>query len=253
METKGQAAIVTGGASGLGAATARALAAAGAKVAVADVNEKAAAEVAASIKGVAVACDVADSTSGEAAVKKAAAAHGPARILVNCAGVGPAKRIIGREGPMPLADYERVIRINLIGTFNMMRLAAADMAKLEPLADTERGVIVSTASVAAYEGQIGQAAYASSKGGVVGLTLPAARELAQFGIRVMTIAPGLFLTPLLRSLPEDVQASLGAAVPFPKRLGDAREYADMVLHIARSSYLNGEVIRLDGALRMAPR
>src|SRR5215472_11265801 len=147
----------------------------------------------------------------------------------------------------------RAWRVNLIGTFNMMRLAAADMAKLEPLADTERGVIVSTASVAAYEGQIGQAAYSSSKGGVVGLTLPAARELAQFGVRVLTIAPGLFLTPLLRSLPEEAQASLSASVPFPKRLGDPREFADMVLHIVRSPYLNGEVIRLDGALRMAPR
>ena len=189
MELKGQAAIVTGGASGLGAATARALAAAGAKVAIFDVNEKAANEMAGELKGVAAACDVADAASGEAAVKRAAAAHGPARVLVNCAGVGPAKRIVGRDGPMPLADYERVIRINLIGTFNMMRLVAAAMQATEPLPGGERGVIVSTASVAAFEGQIGQAAYSSSKGGVAALTLPAAREFAQFGIRVLTIAP----------------------------------------------------------------
>src|SRR5450759_3200385 len=181
MEIKGQAAIVTGGASGLGAATARALAAAGAKVAIFDVNAKAAAEVATSINVIAVSCDVAESTGAEAACKKAAADHGPARILVNCAGIGPAKRIVGRDGPMPLADYERVIRINLIGTFNMMRLVAAAMQPLEAVADGERGVIVSTASVAAFDGQIGQAAYASSKGGIAALTLPAAREFAQFG------------------------------------------------------------------------
>ena len=180
MDTKDQAAIVTGGASGLGAACARALAAAGAKVAIIDVNEKTAAEVADSIKGIAIACDVADCASGEAAVKKAAAAHGPARILVNCAGVGPAKRIVGREGPMPLADYERVIRINLIGTFNMMRLVAGALQAAEPLAGGERGVIVSTASVAAFEGQIGQAAYSSSKGGVAALTLPAARAASAY-------------------------------------------------------------------------
>lgn len=253
MDIKGQAAIVTGGGSGLGAATARALAAAGAKVAVFDVNEQAAGEVAASIKGIAVACDVSDAASGEEAVKKAAAAHGAARVLVNCAGVGTAKRIIGRDGPMPLADFARVIGINLIGTFNMMRLAAAGMQSLEPLADGERGVIVSTASVAAFEGQVGQAAYASSKGGVATLTLPAAREFSQFGVRVLAIAPGIFATPMLRSLPQEVQDSLGASVPFPKRLGEPREFAAMVLHCIHNGYLNGEVIRLDGALRMAPR
>ena len=253
MEIKGQAAIVTGGASGLGAATARALAAAGAKVAVLDVNEKGAAEVAASIKGIAVACDVADAASAEAALKQAAADHGPARVLVNCAGIGPAKRIVGRDGPMPLADYERVIRINLIGTFNMMRLAAAAMQPLQPFADGERGVIVSTASVAAFEGQIGQAAYSSSKGGVAALTLPAAREFAQFGVRVLAIAPGIFGTPMLRALPQEAQDSLGASVPFPKRLGEPREFAALVLHCIHNSYLNGEVIRLDGALRMTPR
>jgi len=253
MEIKGQAAIVTGGASGLGAATARALAAAGAKVAIADVNEKAAAEVADSIKGVAVACDVADSASGEAAVKKAAAAHGPARILVNCAGVGPAKRIVGRDGPMPLADFERVIAINLIGTFNMMRLAAADMQNLSPLADEERGVIISAASVAAFEGQIGQAAYSASKGGVAALTMPAAREFAQFGIRVNAIAPGIFHTPMLMALPEEAKKSLAAAVPFPKLLGRPDQFASLARHIIENTYINGEVIRLDGALRMAPR
>lgn len=252
MEIKGQAAIVTGGASGLGAATARALAAAGAKVAIFDVNEKAAAEVAAEIKGVAVVCDVGDAASGETAVKKAANAHGAARVLVNCAGVGPAKRIVGRDGPQPLADYERVIRINLIGTFNMMRLVGAAMQPLEAI-NGERGVIISTASIAAFEGQIGQAAYASSKGGVAALTLPAAREFAQFGVRVMAIAPGIFGTPMLKALPQEAQDSLGASVPYPKRLGEPNEYASLVLHIVSNGYLNGEVIRIDGALRMAPR
>jgi NAD(P)-dependent dehydrogenase (short-subunit alcohol dehydrogenase family) len=252
MEIKGRAAIVTGGASGLGAATARALAEAGARVAILDVNEKAAAEAARETGGVAAACDVADAKSAQAAIETASRAHGPARILVNCAGIGPAKRIVGRDGPMPLEDYERVIRVNLIGTFNMMRLVAAAMQGVE-LIDGERGVIVSTASVAAFEGQIGQAAYASSKGGVAALTLPAAREFAQLGIRVMAIAPGIFSTPMLKALPQEAQDSLGASVPFPKRLGEPHEFAALVLHIVRNGYLNGEVIRLDGALRMAPR
>ncbi len=253
MEVKGQAAIVTGGASGLGAACARTLAAAGAKVAILDVNDKAAAEMASDIKGIAVHCDVADSASAEDAVKKAADDHGTARILVNCAGIGPARRIVGRDGPMPLADYERVIRINLIGTFNMMRLVGAAMQKLDALPDNERGVVVSTASVAAFEGQIGQAAYSSSKGGVAALTLPAAREFAQFGIRVLAIAPGIFSTPMLKALPQEAQDSLGASVPFPRRLGEPREFAALVMHCIHNAYLNGEVIRLDGALRMAPR
>ena len=253
MEIKGQAAIVTGGASGLGAATARALAASGAKVAVFDLNEKGAADVAAGIKGIAVACDIANAEGAKAAVETASTVHGPARILVNCAGIGPAKRIVGRDGPMPLEDYEKVIRINLIGSFNMMRLAAAAMQPLQPFADGERGVIVSTASVAAFEGQIGQAAYASSKGGIAALTLPAAREFAQFGVRVLAIAPGIFGTPMLRALPQEAQDSLGASVPFPKRLGEPREFAALVLHCIHNGYLNGEVIRLDGALRMAPR
>ncbi|HZP79899.1 MAG TPA: SDR family NAD(P)-dependent oxidoreductase [Pseudolabrys sp.] len=253
MDPRGQAAIVTGGASGLGAATARLLAEAGARVAIFDVNEKAAAEMATTIKGIAAICDVADAASAEAAIAKAEAAHGPARILINCAGVGPAKRIVGRDGPQPLADYERVIRINLIGTFNMLRLVGAALQKAEPLADGERGVIVSTASVAAFEGQIGQAAYSSSKGGVAALTLPAAREFAQFGIRVLAIAPGIFGTPMLRALPQEAQDSLGASVPYPKRLGEPREYAELVMHCVHNGYLNGEVIRIDGALRMAPR
>ncbi|MFL9824072.1 SDR family NAD(P)-dependent oxidoreductase [Rhodoplanes sp. SY1] len=253
MDVNGQAAIVTGGGSGLGAATAERLARAGARVAVLDVNLDGAAAVAARIGGHAVRCDVASADEAAAAVAAAAAQHGPARILVNCAGIGTAKRILGRDGAMELADFERVIRVNLIGSFNMLRLAAAGMAGLDPLADGERGVIVSTASVAAYEGQIGQAAYAASKGGIVSLTLPAARELAQFGIRVLAIAPGLFLTPLMGTLPADVQASLAAAVPFPKRLGRPEEYADLVMACVGNVALNGEVIRLDGALRLAPR
>jgi NAD(P)-dependent dehydrogenase (short-subunit alcohol dehydrogenase family) len=209
--------------------------------------------VAAEIGGLALTCDVTDEGSASAAIDQARTQHGTARILVNCAGVGPAKRIVGRDGPMPLADFKRVIDINLIGTFNMMRLAAAEMSMLPPLADGERGVIVSTASVAAFEGQIGQAAYAASKGGIAALTIPAARELSQFGIRVLAIAPGIFATPMLKALPQEAQDSLGASVPFPQRLGEPREFAELVLHCLRNGYLNGEVIRLDGALRMAPR
>ena len=253
MDVNGHAALVTGGGSGLGAATAEALAEAGAKVALLDVNLDAARAVADRIGGFAVKCDVSDAESGAAAVAQARERHGAARILVNCAGIGPPKRIVGREGAMPLGDYDRVIRVNLIGTFNMMRLAAADMSKLEPLADTERGVIVSTASVAAYEGQVGQAAYASSKGGVVGLTLPAARELAQFGIRVCAIAPGIFYTPMLMGLTEEIRASLAASIPFPQVLGKPEQYAALARHIVENRYLNGETIRLDGALRMAPK
>jgi NAD(P)-dependent dehydrogenase (short-subunit alcohol dehydrogenase family) len=253
MDVKGHAAIVTGGASGLGAETARFLARAGAKVAVLDMNEELARNVAQEIGGLAIGCDVSDGDAAEAAIASARGKHGSARVLVNCAGVGGAKRIVGKEGPMALEDFERTIRINLIGTFNMMRLAAADMAKLDPLDDGERGVIVSTASIAAYEGQIGQAAYAASKGGIVALTLPAARELAQFGIRVLCIAPGLFLTPLMSELPPEVQKSLGDSIPFPRRLGKPEEFAKLVLAIVDNPTLNGEVIRLDGALRMAPR
>jgi len=240
MDIRGAAAIVTGGGSGLGAATARMLGAAGGKVAV-DVN------------GIAIWCDVTDSAAAEKALAKAAADHGPARIVVNCAGVGPAKRIVGRDGPMPLAEFARVIEINLIGTFNVMRLAATAMQGLEPGQDGERGIIVCTASVAAYEGQIGQAAYAASKAGVVGLILPAAREFAQFGIRVNGIAPGIFTTPMLHALPEAAQQSLAASVPFPKLLGQPPQFAALVRHMIENRYLNGEVVRLDGALRMGPR
>jgi NAD(P)-dependent dehydrogenase (short-subunit alcohol dehydrogenase family) len=253
MQLKDISAIVTGGASGLGAATARALAAKGAKVAVCDLNTKLAESVAAEIKGVAVTCDVADSASAEAAVAAAAKAHGVPRVLVNCAGIGVAKRVIGRDGPMPLTDFDRVIRINLIGSFNMLRLATAPMSKLEPLANGERGVVINTASVAAYDGQIGQAAYSASKGGIVGMTLPIARELAQFGVRVLTIAPGLFLTPLLAGLPQEAQDSLAAAIPFPHRLGQPEEFASLALHMIDNPYLNGEVVRLDASLRMAPK
>lgn len=253
MTPKGHAAIVTGGGSGLGAETAASLAAAGAKVALLDVNLDAAKAVAAKIGGLAVKCDVADSDAAVAAIKEARDRHGAARILINCAGIGTPKRIVGRDGPIPLAEFEKVIRINLIGTFNMMRLVAADMQGLAPLEDGERGVIISTASVAAYEGQIGQAAYSASKGGVVSLTMPAAREFAQFGIRVNAIAPGIFATPMLASLPEEAQQSLAASVPFPKLLGKPSQYAALVMHIIENRYLNGEVIRLDGALRMQPR
>jgi NAD(P)-dependent dehydrogenase (short-subunit alcohol dehydrogenase family) len=253
MDIKGHAAIVTGGASGLGAATARMLADAGAKVAIFDVNKKAAAEVAIDIAGLAVDCDVTDSAGTEKALAKAAADHGPARIVINCAGVGPAKRIVGRDGVMPLEEFSRVISINLIGTFNVMRLAAAQMQNLAPLQDGERGIIVCTASVAAYDGQIGQAAYAASKGGIVGLVLPAAREFAQFGIRVTAVAPGIFSTPMLHALPDAAQQSLAASVPFPKLLGQPPQYAALVRHMIENRYLNGEVVRLDGALRMAPK
>ena len=253
MLIKGCAAIVTGGGSGLGAATAHALAEAGAKVAVLDINEDGARKVAGEIGGAAIRCDVSDAQSGEAAVAKARAAHGPARILINCAGIGIGVRIVGRNGPHPLDQFMRVINVNLVGSFNLMRLAAADMQKLEPLAEGERGVIISTASVAAYEGQIGQAAYSASKGGIVALTMPAAREFAPAGIRVNTIAPGLFATPLMASLPPEVQQSLGASVPFPQRLGRPEEYARLALDIIGNPMINGETIRLDGALRMQPK
>jgi NAD(P)-dependent dehydrogenase (short-subunit alcohol dehydrogenase family) len=253
MWISGAAAIVTGGGSGLGRATAEALAAKGARVAVFDLNPNVAGEVAAAIGGVALVGDVADEASASAAIAKAEAAHGPARILVNCAGIGTPVRIVGKDGsPAPLGDFERVIRVNLVGTFNMIRLAAAGMAKLDS-ADGERGVIVSTASIAAFEGQIGQAAYSASKGGVVSMTLPIARELARIGVRVNAIAPGIFMTPMLAGLREDFQQSLGASVPFPSRLGAPAEYAALAVHIVENAYLNGETIRIDGALRMAPR
>ncbi len=253
MLLRGQAAVVTGGGSGLGAATAALLARAGCRVAVLDINRDAAAASAARFGGLGVACDVADAASAEAALAEARAAHGVERVLVNCAGIGTAGRIVGRDGPLALAAFERVIRVNLIGSFNMLRLSAAAMSALEPLEEGERGVIVNTASIAAFDGQVGQAAYAASKSGVVGMTLPAARELARAGVRVMTIAPGLFHTPMVAQLPPEVQQSLAASVPYPPRLGLPDEFAALVEHIATNRFLNGEVIRLDGALRMAPR
>lgn len=249
MDVSGQSAIVTGGASGLGLATAQALVAAGARVAVLDLKQ---ADLGS--EGILnLACDVADGASAEAAVAKAAEAHGPARILVNCAGIATGARIVGRDGPAPLDAFARVVQINLVGTFNVMRLVAAGASVLPPLKGGERGVIISTASVAAYEGQIGQAAYAASKAGIVGLILPAARELAGAGIRVCAIAPGIFETPMLRGLPQDVQDKLGAAIPFPSRLGRPDEFAHLVMAVIANPILNGETIRLDGALRMQPR
>lgn len=253
MDIKGQAAIVTGGGSGLGEGTARALAAAGAKVAVLDINHAAAARVASEIGGMAIACDVASAASAEAAIAAARNAHGAACLLVNCAGIAPAARIVGKDGPMALDAFRRTIEINLIGTFNMMRLAAADMQTLAPNADGERGLIVMTASVAAFDGQIGQAGYSASKGGVAALTLPAAREFAKTGIRVMSIAPGLFGTPMLLGMPQALQDSLASQVPFPSRFGRPDEYAALVLHMLANPMLNGETIRLDGAIRMGPK
>lgn len=253
MDINGQAAIVTGGGSGLGAATAERLAAAGARVTIIDLNAGAAKAVAGRLGGLAVAGDVADAAQMQTALDEARAAHGPVRVLVNCAGIASGQRVVGRDGPMPLAEFERVVRVNLVGTFNMMRLAATEMTAAEPLADQERGVIVSTASVAAFEGQIGQAAYSASKGGVAALTLPVARELARHGVRAVAIAPGLFMTPMVEALPTETQESLAAAIPFPRRLGAPQDYAALVAHIVENRYLNGEVIRLDGALRMAAK
>jgi NAD(P)-dependent dehydrogenase (short-subunit alcohol dehydrogenase family) len=254
MQIHAQAALVTGGASGLGEATARELARLGAKVAILDVNTALAEQVAAEIGGIACHCDITSTDSVAAALQRAAAAHGPARILMNIAGIGSARRIIARDGtPAPLEDFARVVNVNLIGSYNISRLFAAACAPLAPLDDGERGVMVFTASVAAFDGQVGQQAYSASKAGLVGMTLPMARDLAQHGIRVCTVAPGLFATPLLRSLPEPVQASLAASIPFPQRLGKPSEFAELACHIVTNGHLNGEVIRLDGALRMAPR
>ena len=253
MNLQNVAVIVTGGASGLGAATAKLLAGAGAKVSVLDLNIELAKKIATEINGIAIECDVTDEISAGNAIAKAKSVHGFARVLVNCAGIAKASRIVGKNGPLPLKDFEKIIQVNLVGSFNMMRLVAADMITADMLNDDERGVIISTASVAAFEGQIGQAAYSASKGGIVSLTLPAAREFAQFGIRVNAIAPGLFSTPLIEGLSDEAKQSLSAAIPFPKRLGNANEYAKLVMHIIENSYINGEVIRLDGALRMQPK
>jgi NAD(P)-dependent dehydrogenase (short-subunit alcohol dehydrogenase family) len=252
MQLKDVPVLITGGGSGLGAATARAMAAKGAKVAVLDVRKENADKAAEEIKGVALGADVTNEEQVKAAIAKAEAAHGIARVLVNCAGIGNAIRTVGKTGPFPLDQFTRVIEINLIGTFNVLRLVAERLVTAPPVGE-ERGVIINTASVAAYDGQIGQAAYSASKGGIVAMTLPIARELAQFGIRVLTIAPGLFLTPLLANLPQEAQDSLAASIPFPRRLGQADEFASLALHMIDNPYLNGEVVRLDAALRMAPR
>ena len=250
MDVQGQAALVTGGASGLGYGTAKALIAAGAKVALIDLPGPKLDEAAAALGALACPADVTDAAGLEAAVAKAADAHGVARLLVACAGIAPAARAVGREGPMALDAFGKVISVNLIGTFNAVRLAAAGMLSLDPLTDNERGVIITTASVAAFEGQIGQAAYAASKGGVAAMTLPLAREFAPKGVRVMTIAPGIFGTPMLAAMPQAVQESLAASVPFPSRLGTPEDYAALVLSICRQTMLNGSTIRLDGAIRM---
>jgi NAD(P)-dependent dehydrogenase (short-subunit alcohol dehydrogenase family) len=253
MEINGTAAIVTGGASGLGAATARLLSHLGAKVAIFDMNRGQGEIVAGEIDGKFFEVDVTDAENVTSALAEATQAHGIARILVNCAGIGAAQKTVDRDGNAhPLAAFTQVVAVNLLGTFNVLSKFSAILATTKPVAEG-RGVIITTASVAAYDGQIGQAAYAASKGGVVGMTLPIARDLAPLGIRVVTIAPGLFLTPLLQGLPEATQLSLGAQVPFPSRLGRPEEYAQLVESIIRNQMLNGETIRLDGAIRMAPR
>src|SRR5215475_7487406 len=252
MQLKDVAVLITGGGSGLGAATARAMAAKGAKIGVIDQNKENAEKVAAEVKGVALHADVTSEEQIKAAIAKAEAAHGIARVLMNCAGIGGSQRTVGKDGVYPLEKFVRIINVNLIGTFNVLRLFAERLATEAPIGE-ERGVAINTASVAAYEGQIGQIAYSASKGGVVGLTLPAARDLASLKIRVNTIAPGLFLTPLLMGLNEEARKSLGAQVPHPARLGDASEYGNLAVHIVENPMLNGETIRLDGAIRMAPR
>jgi NAD(P)-dependent dehydrogenase (short-subunit alcohol dehydrogenase family) len=253
MNIEGSAALVSGGASGLGEATVRELHARGALVTIADVNAEKGQALAAELGLEFVACDVRKEEQVQAAVEQAAKAPGGLRIAVSCAGTGWAQKVAGSKGPHPLMPFETIIAINLVGTFNVLRLAATAMLENEPHEDGERGVCVNTASIAAFDGQIGQIAYAASKGGVVGLTLPAARDLAQYGIRVNTIAPGLFDTPLLAALPQEARDKLGAGVPFPQRLGTPEEYAELACHIAANRMLNGETIRLDGALRMPPR
>jgi len=253
MDLNGKGAVVTGGASGLGEATARELAAAGAKVAIFDIQDEKGEAVAKDIGGVYCKCDVTEEASAVAAFEKAIAAVGGLRVLVNCAGTGIAVKTSSRGEPHPLGSFSKIIQINLIGSFNCLRLAATEMIKQDPMEDGERGVCINTASVAAYDGQIGQAAYSASKGGIVGMTLPIARDLADKGVRCNTIAPGLFSTPLLHGLPDDVKAALGATVPFPSRLGEPTEYAKLARHICENVMLNGETIRLDGAIRMQPR
>ncbi|MCE1251794.1 MAG: 3-hydroxyacyl-CoA dehydrogenase [Comamonadaceae bacterium] len=252
MEIQGKVFIVTGAASGLGEGTARRLAALGGKVVLADMQEDKGQAVARDIGGVFVRCDVSSEADGQAAVAQAQAL-GKLMGLVNCAGIAPAEKTVGKNGAHSLALFQKTLTVNLLGSFNMIRLAAAAMAHNEPETTGERGVLISTASVAAYDGQIGQAAYAASKGGVVGMTLPIARDLARNGIRNMTIAPGIFGTPMLFGMPQEVQDALAATVPFPSRLGRPEDYAKLVQHILENDMLNGEVIRLDGAIRLAPK
>lgn len=254
MKIENRVAMIAGGASGLGAASARMIAEAGGYVAIADVDAARGEAVAAELSNDAlfVRTDVADAASAESAVQAVVARFGRLDIAINCAGIAPPQRVLGKDGPMPLEAFERVIRVNLVGSFNVARLAAAAMARNEP-GDVERGVIINTASIAAFEGQIGQVAYAASKAGIAGMTLPLARDLARHAIRVMTIAPGIFDTPLLAGLPEEARTSLAAGVPFPQALGDPAQFAGLARHIVENSYLNGEVIRLDAALRMGPR
>jgi NAD(P)-dependent dehydrogenase (short-subunit alcohol dehydrogenase family) len=254
VRLSGTGALVAGGASGLGAATARELAARGVRVAVVDLNEEAAEELADELDGaIARRADVTDEAEVRMAVEAATEAFGELRLAVSCAGIGWAERTVSRQGPANLQPFETVVRVNLIGTYNVLRLTAAAMASNEPDEEGERGAVVMTASAAAFDGQIGQTAYAASKGGVVGLTLPAARDLSRLGIRVCTIAPGLFDTPLLAALPEEARTELGKSIPFPPRLGRPEEYAQLACQIAENTMLNGETIRLDGALRMPPR
>lgn len=254
MNIQGNIAIISGGGSGMGAETGRYLSSLGAKVAILDINEEAGQTIAKEINCLFVKCDVTSENSAEQALQRVTDQLGAPRICINCAGIAPGKRVVGMDGPMPLQDFKKVIDINLLGTFNIMRLAASVMAVLSPSDETkERGVIINTASIAAYEGQIGQVAYSASKAGICGMTLPAARELAQFGIRVMTIAPGLIHTPLFDGLSEQVRDSLAGNIPFPKRLGFPNEYAKLVQHIIENVLLNGEVIRLDGGLRLPPK
>lgn len=253
MNIQGKVALVTGGGSGLGAETARALAERGARVAVVDLNQTAADSVAKEVNGISVKCDIRLEEQVSAALDDIEQQLGTPQIVINSAGIGSAHRILARSGVHPLEQFKQVIDVNLIGSFNILRLTAERMSKLEMETSGERGVIVMTASVAAYEGQIGQAAYAASKGGIVSLTLPAARELSSFAIRVLTLAPGLFKTPLMNELPEDVQDALGNSIPFPKRLGDAGEFAALAVHCCENSYLNGEVIRIDGGMRLPPK
>jgi NAD(P)-dependent dehydrogenase (short-subunit alcohol dehydrogenase family) len=252
MNLSNKVILITGGASGLGAATARAAAAKGAKVVLADIREEEGVALAKELGGIFVKCDVTSEVDGKAAVA-AAAAVGELRGLVNCAGVATGERVVGREGASGIAKFVKTVQINLIGTYNLLNQAVAVMQTLPANSEGERGVIINTASVAAFDGQIGQAAYGASKAGVVGMTLPIARELAKFGIRVMTVAPGIFETPMMAGMSAEVQASLGASVPFPPRLGRPAEYADLAMHIFHNVMLNGEVIRLDGAIRMAAK